>query len=87
MCADGSEFWIRTRIADPTKVVVFLSGGGACWDAATCDPETGVTSVRSLAPETDPPASVDSGTASSEDGAIIIGAEDEESSGRGDLRF
>ena len=87
MCADGSEYWIRTRIADPTKVVVFLSGGGACWDAATCDPETGVTSVRSLAPETDPPASVDSGTASSEDGAELAAEDEESSEGAGIFDF
>ena len=65
MCADGSEFWIRTRVADPTKVVVYLTGGGACWDAATCDPETG-NAVLSLAPETDPLASVDSDISSAE---------------------
>ena len=77
MCADGSEFRIRTRVADPTKVVVYLSGGGACWDAATC--EAG-NAVLSLAPGTEPTASVDSGTASYESGAES-GAEDEESSG------
>ena len=35
-CADGSEwsFWVRD--ADPSKVVLFLDGGGACWDATTC---------------------------------------------------
>src|SRR5687768_4476054 len=35
-CADGSEwaFWVRD--ADPSKVVFFLDGGGACWDATTC---------------------------------------------------
>jgi hypothetical protein len=35
-CADGSEFAFWVRPADPTKVVVFLAGGGACWDATTC---------------------------------------------------
>ena len=65
MCADGSEYRIRTRIADPTKVVVSLSGGGACFDAATCDPETG-GAPRSLDPRTDPLAGDDSSTGSSE---------------------
>ena len=35
-CADGSEFAFWERRADPTKVVLFLEGGGACWDAETC---------------------------------------------------
>ena len=32
-CADGSEFNFWVREADPTKVVLFLEGGGACFDA------------------------------------------------------
>jgi Pectinacetylesterase len=35
-CADGSEFAFWERRADPTKVVLFLDGGGACYDAETC---------------------------------------------------
>jgi Pectinacetylesterase len=35
-CADGSEFAFFERRADPTKVVFFLDGGGACVDAETC---------------------------------------------------
>src|SRR5262245_57425435 len=35
-CADGSEFSFFERRADPTKVVFFLDGGGACFDAETC---------------------------------------------------
>jgi hypothetical protein len=35
-CADGSEFAFWERRADPTKVVFFLDGGGACYDATTC---------------------------------------------------
>jgi len=35
-CADGSEFAFWERRADPTKVVLFLDGGGACYDATTC---------------------------------------------------
>ena len=35
-CADGSEFAFWERRADPTKVVFFLDGGGACLDATTC---------------------------------------------------
>ena len=35
-CADGSEFAFWERRADPTKAVLFLDGGGACWDAKSC---------------------------------------------------
>jgi Pectinacetylesterase len=35
-CADGSEFAFFERRADPSKVVFFLDGGGACFDAETC---------------------------------------------------
>ena len=35
-CADGSEFAFWERRADPTKVVLFLDGGGICGDATTC---------------------------------------------------
>jgi Pectinacetylesterase len=35
-CADGSEFAFWERRADPDKVVFFLDGGGACFDAKTC---------------------------------------------------
>jgi hypothetical protein len=35
-CADGSQFAFWERRADPTKVVFFLDGGGACYDAETC---------------------------------------------------
>jgi Pectinacetylesterase len=44
-CADGSEFSFWVRRADPTKVVFFLQGGGACFDAATCSFTDGVYSV------------------------------------------
>ena len=35
-CADGSEFAFWERRADPTKVVLFLDGGGTCYDAKSC---------------------------------------------------
>ena len=37
-CAFGEpfEFWVRE--ADPSRVMVFLQGGGACWSAASCAP-------------------------------------------------
>jgi Pectinacetylesterase len=36
VCADGSEFAFWERQADPTRVVLFLDGGGSCYDATTC---------------------------------------------------
>ena len=36
MCADGSEFEIWDRRGDPTRVVLYLEGGGACFSAETC---------------------------------------------------
>lgn len=36
MCGDGSEFSYFVRKADPTKVLFFLEGGGACFTKETC---------------------------------------------------
>jgi hypothetical protein len=40
-CADGGEFSFYARTpetapVDPSKVLLFFEGGGACWDAAGC---------------------------------------------------
>ena len=35
-CADGGRFSFWERRADPTRVVLFLNGGGVCWDATMC---------------------------------------------------
>ena len=35
-CADGSPFQFWERQADAQRVVLFLNGGGVCWDAKTC---------------------------------------------------
>ncbi|HKK22741.1 MAG TPA: hypothetical protein VJ947_03560, partial [Pseudohaliea sp.] len=37
-CADGSPYRFHVRVADPSRLLVFFNGGGACWNAATCDP-------------------------------------------------
>lgn len=39
ICAQGSEYQFFTRVADPKRLVVYLHGGGGCWDPETCDPE------------------------------------------------
>lgn len=36
MCADGSAFHFYVRTADPTKVLFYLEGGGACFTAEMC---------------------------------------------------
>lgn len=40
MCADGSPFSYHVREADPTKVMFFLEGGGACFTGAMCAPDS-----------------------------------------------
>ena len=52
-CADTSEFSFWVREADPTKVLFFLQGGGACFDASTCSFTDGAYSVT--ADEADDP--------------------------------
>jgi hypothetical protein len=39
VCSDGSPLEIYERVADPSKVVLYFEGGGACFSAETCDPE------------------------------------------------
>lgn len=61
-CADGSEFSFWVRAADPTKVVFFLQGGGACFDESTCSFTDGAYSVTADAtddPGLDPVGVVD----------------------------
>ena len=38
LCSDGSGFHFYIHRADPTKVMFFLEGGGACFDITTCGP-------------------------------------------------
>jgi len=40
-CADGSEFVLWERPADPNKVVLYFEGGGACFTEESCDFENG----------------------------------------------
>lgn len=56
MCSDGSDFELWERPADPTRVVLFFEGGGACFSAETCGPEN-PTYTRSLDLGVDPGAS------------------------------
>lgn len=45
MCADGSEYYIHTRAADPDKVMLYFQGGGACFTEQMCDFENGTYKV------------------------------------------
>lgn len=38
MCSDGSGYQFFVKRGDPTKVVFFLEGGGACFSEDTCKP-------------------------------------------------
>jgi len=49
MCADGSAFHFYVREADPTKVLFYLEGGGACFSAEMCAPGSG-TYNETIAP-------------------------------------
>ena len=40
MCGDGSPFNFFVHEASPTKVLFFFEGGGACFSADTCNPES-----------------------------------------------
>lgn len=39
-CADGSEFRYYTREGDPGKLLIYYTGGGACWNGQQCDTGT-----------------------------------------------
>lgn len=37
ICSLGTEYGFAVRRGDPNKIVVEFEGGGACWNAGTCD--------------------------------------------------
>lgn len=39
ICSDGSPYRFFVRPGEPEKLMFYLEGGGACWDAGTCDPD------------------------------------------------
>ncbi len=41
-CCRGTEFFFYVRPGSVNRVVVEFIGGGACWDAATCAPNSGL---------------------------------------------
>lgn len=38
LCARGTPYAFFTRAANPSKLLIYFQGGGACWNAETCDP-------------------------------------------------
>jgi hypothetical protein len=38
LCSNGEKYRFHVRKADPTRLLLFFNGGGACWNASTCDP-------------------------------------------------
>jgi hypothetical protein len=39
-CAFGTPYAFFVEIGDPQKLMIYFQGGGACWDAASCDPRS-----------------------------------------------
>ncbi|RMH75625.1 MAG: hypothetical protein D6683_11145 [Actinomyces sp.] len=52
-CADGSPYAYWTRDGDPTRVVLYFQGGGACFSAETCSFTDGTYDVN-VTDEDDP---------------------------------
>lgn len=53
-CADGSEFAFWQRRAEQTKVVLYLDGGGICFDATTCASANTGSTDEPTGPDYDP---------------------------------
>jgi len=49
ICFAGDEFIVSVREGDPERVVLYLEGGGACWDYETCY-ETRMANVKAGTP-------------------------------------
>jgi hypothetical protein len=45
-CSDGSKFSFWVREANPKKVIFYLQGGGACFSAKTCAPDSHLYQTR-----------------------------------------
>ncbi len=58
-CSDGSDYRFFARKGDPAKLMVYLQGGGGCWNAATCDREGQPTYTTQAPPQLKSPAGAD----------------------------
>ena len=52
-CAHGTDYAFYVRPGDPDRLMVYLYGGGACWDAEGCAEGSGLYTDR-IRPETHP---------------------------------
>lgn len=47
VCGDGSPYkFFVNRVADTRNTILYMEGGGACWDYASCTGQTGVRGAR-----------------------------------------
>ncbi len=53
-CADGSEFKYFTREGNPDRLLVYFTGGGACWTGKQCDTEADPTPYAYNLTDNDP---------------------------------
>ncbi len=63
LCATGTPYQFQVRPADPSRVMIFLNGGGACWSGDLCDPAVGANAYTPL-------ADMDSNNAATKSGAF-----------------
>ena len=56
MCADGSDYVFHTLEGDPSKVLLYFQGGGACFTEEMCDPEGDPTYKVTTGPDDNPGA-------------------------------
>ncbi|GAB1422630.1 pectin acetylesterase-family hydrolase [Anaerolineales bacterium] len=49
MCSDGSEFSFFARPQSSDKLMIYLNGGGACWNGTTCKVGDGQTYIHTIA--------------------------------------
>ena len=48
-CSDGSDYRFYVKPGDPSKLLVYLQGGGACWMRSNCDPAMSPTYTINVA--------------------------------------
>jgi len=48
LCSDGSPYRFFTRPGDAQKLLVYLQGGGGCWNRETCDPNINPTYTQNI---------------------------------------
>lgn len=67
-CSLGSAYAFFARAAARDRLVIYFEGGGACWDAATCDPQ-GDPTYKRVVDDDDNPANRPAGIFAIDDAA------------------